>query len=205
MVIGKYIKEIPKGEKIMRFMKSLLLMLMVTCLFAVTTPASAMTFSADIYNSDGQNGKFYMDTDKIRTETREMISIVRWDKKLVWLLMPEEKQYMEQVLNHANINQKHMPSIEPASDEIERFFILHETINGYASDKYKVTVGKQSSYYEWISSDPGITMSVKTAAIDGSWWNEYRNISLDTPNPALFEIPSDYIKMSMPGIGGFMP
>jgi hypothetical protein len=54
----------------MRFMKRLLLLTaMVGCLFAFTTPASAMTFSADIYNSDGQNGNFYMDTDKIRTET----------------------------------------------------------------------------------------------------------------------------------------
>lgn len=164
-----------------------------------------MTFSADIYSSDGQNGKIYMDTDKIRTETREMISIIRQDKKLVWLLMPEEKQYMEQVLNSASINQKHIPSNEPAADEVERVFILRETINGYVSDKYKITVNEQVSHYEWISSDPGITMPVKTAAINGSWWNEYRNISLATPNPALFEIPPDYTKMSMPGIGSFMP
>lgn len=189
----------------MRFMKSLLLLAaMFSCLFAFTTPASAMTFSADSYNSDGQNGKIYMDTDKVRMETREMISIIRQDKKLVWLLMPEEKLYMEQVLNPATINQKHIPSNEPTTDEIERVFILRETINGYVSDKYKVTVSKQESHYEWISGDPGITMSVKTAAIDGSWWNEYRNISLATPNPALFEIPPDYTKMSMPGIGSFM-
>lgn len=190
----------------MRFMKSLLLSAAIfSCLFVFSTPASAMTFSADIYNSDGQNGKIYMDTDKIRMETREMISIVRQDKKLVWLLMPEEKQYMEQVLNSADIMQKHIPSNEISSDEIKRIFILRETINSYVSEKYKVTVGKQSSYYEWISSDPGITMPVKTAALDGSWWNEYRNISLDTPDPALFEIPPDYTKISMPGIGSFMP
>lgn len=75
-----------------------------------------MTFSAEFYNSDEQNGKFYMGTDKIRMETREMISIIRQDKKLVWLLMPEEKQYMEQGLSSADIIQKHIPSDEPASD-----------------------------------------------------------------------------------------
>jgi hypothetical protein len=48
-------------------------------------------------------------------------------------------------------------------------------------------------------------MPVKTAALDGSWWTEYRNISLDAPNPALFEIPHDYTKMNMPGMGSFMP
>ena len=95
-----------------------------------------------------------------------------------------------------------MPSNESAPGEIDRVFILKETVNGYASDKYKVTINDQGSHYEWISSDPGITMSVKTAAIDSSWWNEYRNISLVAPDPALFEIPSGYTKMSMPGISG---
>ncbi len=191
----------------MRFMKSLLLLtVMLSCLFAFTTPASAMTFSADIYGSDGQNGKIYIDTDKVRMETKEMISIIRHDKKLIWVLMPEEKLYMEQVLNSDNIKQKyHIPSNEPASNETERVFILRETINDYVSDKYKVIINKQDSHYEWISGDPGITMAVKTAAIDGSWWTEYRKISLATPNPALFEIPPDYTKMSMPSIGSFMP
>ena len=78
---------------------------------------------------------------------------------------------------------------------------MNETINGYASDKYKVTINNQGSHYEWISSDPGITMAVKTSAIDGSWWNEYRNISLAAPDSSLFEVPSDYTKMSMPTMG----
>lgn len=190
----------------MRFMKSLLLLAATfSCLFAFTTPAAAMTFSADIYTSEGQNGKFYIDTDKIRMETKEAISIMRQDKKLVWLLMPEEKLYMEQILNPAEIKQRHIPSNEPAGDNTERVFISREKINGYVSDKYKIIVNKQDSHYEWISGDPGITMPVKTAAIDGSWWNEYRNISLAAPNPALFEIPAGYKKMGMPGMGGFMP
>ena len=60
----------------------------------------------------------------------------------------------------------------------------------------------QSSHYEWISSDPGIMMSVKTAAIDDSWWNEYRNISLGVPDSSLFEIPAGYTKMNIPSMGG---
>lgn len=186
----------------MRFMKIFLLIgFMVSCLLTFTTPASAMSFSADFYGSDGQSGKIYMDSNKIRMETQEMISITRHDKMVVWLLMPGEKIYMEQALNSADANQKHLPSEETAKDEIERVFILNETINGYASDKYKVTINNQGSHYEWISSDPGITMAVKTSAIDGSWWNEYRNISLAAPDSSLFEVPSGYTKMSMPTMG----
>ena len=127
--------------------------------------AAAMTFSADLYSSDGHNGKIYMDTDKIRVETKEMISITRLDKKLIWLLMPEEKMYMEQVLQSVAMNQKHLPANDSGASDVEREFILRETINGYAADKYKITINTQSSPYEGISSDPGITMAVKTAAI----------------------------------------
>ena len=187
----------------MSFLRKMLLLCSTVCsLFIFAVSASAMSFSADIYSSDGQNGKIYMDSGKVRMETSEMISITRPDKMLVWLLMPETKMYLEQALNPADPKNKPMPTNESAPGEIERVFILRETVNGYASDKYKVTINDQGSHYEWISSDPGITMSVKTAAIDGSWWNEYRNISLVTPDPALFEIPSGYAKMSMPGMGG---
>lgn len=187
----------------MRFLKKMLLLCSTVCsLFIFAASASAMSFSAEIYSSDGQNGKIYMDSEKMRMETSEIISITRHDKKLIWLLMPETKMYMEQVLNPADANNKHIPSGEPSTDAVERAFVLRETVNGYASDKYKVTINSQGSHYEWISSDPGITMSVKTAAIDGSWWNEYRNISLVKPDPDLFEIPSGYAKMSMPGMSG---
>ena len=95
----------------MRFMKIFLLIgFMVSCLLTFTNPASAMSFSADFYGSDGQSGKIYMDSNKIRMETQEMISITRHDKMVVWLLMPGEKIYMEQALNSADTNQKHLPS-----------------------------------------------------------------------------------------------
>jgi hypothetical protein len=37
---------------------------------------------------------------------------------------------------------------------------------------------------------------VKTAATDGSWWSEFKNIKTMPQDPALFEIPSGYKKMS---------
>ena len=178
---------------------------MIVCLFAYSAAASAMSFSADIYSSDGNNGKFYMSGDKIRMETREMISIMRMDMKLVWMLMPADKIYMEQKFNPAAMQRNYIPSSDLPPDEVQKVFILRETINGYVSDKYKIIINKKDSHYEWISSDPGITMPVKTASIDGKWWHEYRNISLATPDPSLFEIPAGYTKMSMPGMGNFMP
>ena len=96
-----------------------------------------------------------MDADKIRVETKEMISITRLDKKLIWLLMPEEKMYMEQVLQSAAMNQKHLPANDSGASDVEREFILRETINGYGADKYKITINKQLAKKD-KSDDEGV-------------------------------------------------
>ncbi|MBP2636973.1 MAG: putative exported protein [Firmicutes bacterium] len=184
--------------------------LLLTCFMSVlvfATTAAAISFSADIVSSDDgktiSKQKMYMTTNKIRMETKEMANIVRMDKKLVWMVMFEDKMYMEQPFNTANTksNRQNMDA-EPPADDVEKNFILRETINGYAADKYRVTTKDKNSHYIWISSDPGITMQVKTAAIDGSWWQEFRNIRLGEPDPALFEVPVGFEKMLMPAMFG---
>ncbi|CQR74856.1 hypothetical protein SOV_08770 [Sporomusa ovata DSM 2662] len=179
------------------------------CILTFTTTALAMSFSADIVSSDDgktiKKEKIYMTNSKVRVETDEMVNILRMDKKLVWMLMPEDRMYMEQEFNLATAkNQKQTPTAEPPADEDEKIFILRETVNGYVADKYQINAKKQDSHYIWLSSDPGIMMQVKTAAIDGSWWQEFRNIRLGEPDPVLFEIPDGFSKMSMamPGMFG---
>jgi len=191
--------------KSVKKMITLLTCLMVVLMFATT--GSAMSFSAEIVSSDDgktiNKQKMYMTNNKMRTEMSEMANIVRMDKKLVWIVMFEDKMYMEQPFNPVNAkdNRQDMDA-EPPADDVEKVFILRETINGYAADKYRVTTKDKNSHYIWISSDPGITMQVKTAAIDGSWWQEFRNISLGEPDPALFEVPAGFEKMSMPAMFG---
>ena len=179
------------------------------CILTFTTTVLAMSFSADIVSSDDgktiKKEKIYMTNSKVRVEADEMVNILRMDKQLIWILMLEDKMYMEQQFNLATAkNQRQTPTAEPPTDEGEKIFILRETVNGYIADKYQINAKKQDSHYIWLSSDPGIMMQVKTAAIDGSWWQEFRNIRLGEPDPALFEIPSGFSKMSMamPGMFG---
>ena len=169
-------------------------LLLVIC--AVTPSAWAMSFSAHLHSNEGDMGKMYLDGSKMRMETQDGIMIMRRDKMVMWVLMPEDKVYMEQPLNQA-VGPKHLPDND--IDSGERVFIAKETINGYAADKYKVTI-KGDSHYEWISNDPGIPMPVRTAALDDSWWNEYREISTAVPDAGVFEIPAGYSKMSVPGM-----
>ena len=84
--------------------------------------------------------------------------------------------------------------------EIERKKIKSETVNGIPCDKYKVTyklteTAKPTSAYMWISKDK---IAVKSAAIDGSWSSEYKNLKRGKQAASLFEIPAGYKKFEMP-------
>lgn len=172
--------------------------LTLICLFAVSNPVLASGFSADLIMVSGKEkmeGKVLVGKEKMRFEMAEMISITRLDRRVVWVLIPSEKMYMEQRLGKDSV----VPSKEPMPGELERVHLGTETINGKAADKYRITVntnGQKDSFYQWTAKDSGFP--VKLAAIDGSWWQEYRNIVIGEPASGLFELPSGYKKLEMP-------
>lgn len=157
----------------------------------------AEDFSADMVSvsSEGSfTGKIYVSGDKSRIEMPEAITISRLDQKVTWMLMPGEKVYMEQPINARAI----AGTRERMDGEIERIAEGKETVNGMATTKYRVTfevAGKRETVFQWI--DEGTHFPVKTAAIDNSWSSEFKNIQTGPQDPALFEIPADYQKMSM--------
>ena len=168
------------------------------CLMLLTGAALASGFSADIVSvAEGERmtGKMYAGMNKMRFETSEMITITRMDKGVIWMIMPEEKMYMEQKLPTGTV----IPTKEPAQNEIERILIGTESFDGKAVDKYQVTMtdgGKKVSHYQWIAKDSGFPL--KMAAMDGSWQQEYRNLSFAEPPAVLFELPAGYQKLQMP-------
>ena len=162
--------------------------------------AYALEFSADqITKSDGDTiaSKIYMKDKKFRVETSSQsgYSITRQDKNTMWVVMPEEKSYIEMTFD---------PTLKPKVDEkftgeISRKLIGSENINGHTSDKYEVTYKEKNKVvkvYQWIAKD--INFPIKTAAVDGSWSSEFKNIKIGKQPDNLFEVPSGYQKMSMP-------
>jgi outer membrane lipoprotein-sorting protein len=158
--------------------------------------ALAEDFSADmISRAQGavSQGKVFITNDKARMEFPGGITITRMDKKVAWILMPEQKMYMEQPLE---------PTQAPSGSgkvegETERKLIGKEMVDGKMADKYQVfynVSGNKGSMFIWLV--PGLNMPVKTAAIDNSWSMEYRNIRTDKQPDALFEIPAGYQKFS---------
>lgn len=156
----------------------------------------AEDFSADMVSSSPEGsftGKIYVSGEKSRMEMPEAITISRMDKKVSWVIMPGEKMYMEQPLDpHSAASTQ-----EKTGEEIERKAEGKETLNGRSTTKYRVAYkaeGKREEVFQWI--DEAAHIPVKTAAVDGSWSSEFKNIKTGSQDQSLFEIPAGYRVMS---------
>lgn len=176
--------------------------LVIFVLSMVLCAASGYTadFSADMISKSSETAftaKLFVSGDKSRVDTPEGITISRMDKKVVWVLMPQQMMYMEQPLDQRSA----ASTQERVDGEIERKIVVNEKVNGRNTTKYLVTYkakDKNESLFQWI--DETVRIPVKTAAVDGSWSNEFKNIQTGPQDAGLFEIPSGYKKMSF-GIG----
>jgi hypothetical protein len=163
----------------------------------------AMEFSADmVSNSQGRSvaSKMFFSGDKVRNEMmvsgQQSISIVRMDKKIMWNLMPQQKMYMELKIpqeNELGVGKK-------VKGEVKREKLGREKVNGIDCEKYLITyrsesTGENTKIYQWVSRDQ---FPIKTAAVDGSWSNEIKNLKKGTQPVNLFEIPAGYKKYAMP-------
>jgi uncharacterized protein DUF4412 len=163
-------------------------------------------FSAEMISKMGkmtQKSKVYTTDGKWRMEStvqgRRSISIIRPDKKMVWLLMPAQKMYMAQ-----KYSDKDLESTQTSfPGELKREKIKSEKVNGVKATKYLIVYdggNGKTKVYQWMSADH---FPVKTAALDGSWWTEYRNFKPGKQAAKLFELPAGYKKFEMPtNIGG---
>lgn len=166
--------------------------------FAVSLAANvfALDFSADmVMTQQGvtTNAKVFMSGEKSRMEAPGSVSISRMDKKVVWILMPEQKMYMEQAFDPSKMT----VSSGKVEGELERTPLGKDTVDGKVTDKYKVTYeiqGMKNEMYQWIES--GSNFPLKTASIDGSWSVEYKNINTGPQPDPLFEVPAGYKKFS---------
>ncbi len=184
--------------------KKIAFILLVVFLFAGTV--QAIEFSADSIitqkNGEKMTGKVYFKPDRFRMDMKvheDMVVITRVDKKVAWNIMPKEKMYMEMPFDLKN-----KPKVdEKFEGEIERKQVGAETIDGHPTKKYLITYkigNKTDQVYQWMATD--INFPVKTAAIDGSWSQEFRNIKMGPQPNSLFEVPAGYQKMQMPAMPG---
>jgi outer membrane lipoprotein-sorting protein len=183
--------------------------LKITLLFIVLTwwlaagLAQAAEFSAVIINrmeSRETQGKIYMKGEKMRREfaagEQVGITIVRPDKKVMWMLMPGQKSVMEMPFSKASLEKMMGMSQE---QQAEMKLLGPEKVNGYETEKYETTVKgsvKPMKHYVWVSKKLGVP--IKMVSLDGKFSMNYRDIKEGGVPDSLFEIPPGYQKMTMP-------
>lgn len=193
-------------------MRSHLLALAAICGFGLaataqgaTLPAPSVEYSADrlMEMSAGTfNGKVFVAKDKERAETNmggmQSVMILRRDKKLGWMIMPMQKMY--QTLDFAKAQAQ---SGAAPDDQIEITEVGAETIEGFATKKYKMVMKDGSAGgFIWMTTQ-GIPVKMDMLSKDGAEKSRMtitlKNLKIGPQDPQLFELPSGLT--AMPSFG----
>lgn len=167
--------------------------------------ADALEFSAEFREKLGdevREGKIYVTADKSRYEVKgaETIEVTRADKKVMWVIFPKRRVYVEEEfwgfpLGSSLENSKKINS----GGDLTREELGYETIDSFRLKKYLVTVKynngeTEDKYYEWYRSD--FPIPVKTESLNGYMSYEYRKIKFTEQAPNLFNPPKRYKKVT---------
>jgi hypothetical protein len=166
--------------------------------------SQAAEFSATTITKTGGKktpGKVYVKGNKARHEIeiagKTAIQILRPDKNLLWIIIPQQKAYMEMPLT-LEAQQKILLNVtEKQKAKMKK--VGTETINNYKCDKYETTMthqGKSAKVYVCIAPELGVP--IKMEAQNGSFSTELKDIKTGAVKDSLFEPPPGYRKMKMP-------
>lgn len=185
---------------------AIVLMAMAGVLHAQEGPK--VDYSADtvMETSEGvTKGKLYSSKGKERREFNQdgekMIMILRQDKKVAWMVMPEEKQYLEMKIP------KEGRKDDLNGWKIEQTKMGSETIDGLATTKSKIVMtgpkNEKMAGFWWLTKD-NIIVKMDAIAVEKGQKDRFkiesRNIKIGKIDPALFEVPAGYSAMSMGGM-----
>ena len=121
------------------------------------------------------------------------VTIVRFDKRVVWTLLPKRKAYGERPLTPADRN----PLVEPP-DEVSVYKKLGaDSVEGHPAlverIEMEVTGGPSMEVNRWFATD--VKWPLRAEASDGSWRLSLRDFKAGPQDPALFDVPAGYVRM----------
>jgi hypothetical protein len=143
-----------------------------------------------ISNDHTRTSKVYVDGGKMRAEMTigpaRIISIVRPDKDVVYMLMPAQKMYVENPLGDA----KDLFA-QASGKNTKRELLGSETIQGQRCDKYRVS-SEHGTVFFWMNKETNTPVQLEAG--DKSVRMEWRNVQVGPQPASLFEPPTDYAK-----------
>jgi hypothetical protein len=144
-----------------------------------------------IFVKDGKLRQEFND-DKGRT-----ITILRLDKKKIWVILPQNQVYMEVSLKPQWPGQ----FIQIPPDAKGKRLVGKENVAGYDTEKYEVAVAAKTGWEKqtfWMA--PKLGMPIKVAVPARKFSMEYRHIRERKVADRLFEIPPGYEKVTKPAL-----
>lgn len=166
--------------------------------------SDAVEFSALIIEKDNgeeQRGKIFVAENMMRYELEgsDEIVVTRHDKKVIWLIFPKIRKYVEQPYLGES-KQNYAGAHETNTGDLSKEFIENEIVDSYRLKKFLVTVKynkgeSKDQYYEWYRDN--FPVPVKTASLDGMTSYEYVNIKLGRPPVEFFSKPKGYKKITI--------
>lgn len=160
----------------------------------LTQTATALDFSAERIVKNGKSvvtAHVNAKDDRWRFEFTQpqggaSIIIVRMDRHSSWLILSKRRQYLE-----VPIAREHQLAVsETMEGEVSRELVGDETLNGYPTELFEVTVaenGETRQYYQWVTKVQ--RFPVKTVSKQGQWSEEFRHVVFTPQSLYLFELP----------------
>lgn len=197
--------EKSRGRMIHTFRSAVAALVLLAC-----APAGAQSqqrdFSADVVHTVGKkvtNEHVYSSDKAVRIEKDERgkhsITIMRLDRKAVWVVMPDQKAYMDM----GGLGEGAMElSTGMSGAKTDRQTLGSEQVGPYHCEKFRVQTTYEGHIYtglEWDAKELG-GFPVKQADEKGSWSKAYQNVKLGAQDPSLFEIPAGYRKLDLGGM-----
>ena len=140
---------------------------------------------------------FRMDMDE---KGEQMSMIMRFDRDVMWTVMPKQKSYMELSLK---LGKSFSDRLRDPKAKVEREDLGRERVGQYNCTKYRVRVTSEGETYTgiiWAAQELN-GFPVKMTDEKGEAVVEFQDIQLTAPELSLFEPPAGYQKMVMPSLG----
>jgi outer membrane lipoprotein-sorting protein len=126
--------------------------------------------------------------------------ITRADRKLLWIVMPEQKMYMEKSLEEGKKERRDLTDCSFTQKAAGK-----DTVNGIDAAKSEIEVScPDKSEYSgtmWTSKE-GIMVKMDAVAkgkgSKGRFRMELKNLKIGKQDPKLFEVPTGYERIRMP-------
>jgi hypothetical protein len=160
----------------------------------------AADFSALMLVKDGGRvvpGKIYVHDGKMRQEFSDeegqTITIVRPDKKVVWVIIPRDRAYMELPLRY---NKLPGQFIQVPPNAFGKRPAGKDRLNGYDTEKFQLSVPGGTGLEKqtiWVAQKLG---PIKLECPERQFCLEYKSIKEGAVADRLFELPPGYQKMA---------